>query len=125
MRLAAGELPPRQPATPEASATERVSEPIESTTERKPSPRKKQNTTNSDHSGYVEKFLRPLKGEATQKGVVVVPDSLHTQLKRIVNLVFDGKVSIAALVTNIIRDHINTYSDLYDTLYQQPKSWNE
>lgn len=132
MRLCAGALPRRQAEIDAKkrqgttiSKVEAVETPCEKeqTNVEKRLPKRKER-----EAGYEGKYLRPLgKDDAVpnaQRACICIPERLHATLKRLCNLVFDGKVSMAAFVTNVLTDHIDTYRDFYDTLYK-PKSWNE
>lgn len=80
----------------------------------------------NDSSSYKDKYLRPLEKNDEEQNAricICIPDRLHTTLKRLCNLVFDGKVSMTAFVTNVLNDHIENHRELYDSIYQ-PKSWN-
>ncbi len=132
MRLCAGALPRRQAEMAgekrqeiTISKVETVETPV---CEKEPTDVKRLPKRKEREAGYEGKYLRPLgKDDAipnAQRTCIHIPESLHTTLKRLCNLVFDGKVSMAAFVTNVLTDHIDTHRDLYDTLYK-PKSWNE
>lgn len=134
MRLCAGALPRRQAEMAGEKRKETTISKVESVEipvcAKKPTdvvkrlPKRKE--CEADYEG---KYLRPLgKDEAipnAQRACICIPERLHATLKRLCNLVFDGKVSMAAFVTNVLTDHIDTHRDLYDTLYKKPKSWNE
>ena len=80
---------------------------------------------NNAEDRYRTKYLKPITNAPESKRFDVrLSSDLHLRLKRICNLVFDGQVSMAALITNVMNEHIDNHMELYDTIYQQPKSWN-
>ena len=132
MRRVAGELPRRKTDIHDASSTTSALPPVPADPPKPVTERQtvvKKDTVkaigNKTEEQYKTKYLLPIEdGAALQRYSVKLPHELHMTLKRLCNLVFDGKVSMAAFVTNVLNDHIEKHRGLYDTLYQ-PKSWNE
>lgn len=124
MRRVAGELPVKTPPATMESVT--ASEPADpaSTKAKEPLP-KAVSIGNNAADRYKTKYLKPITNAPESKRFDVrLSSDLHLRLKRICNLVFDGQVSMAALITNVMNEHIENHRELYNSIYQ-PKSWNE
>lgn len=115
MRRVAGELPVKTASEPAEPAKPQAKEPRPKTG----------GIGNSAEDRYRSKYLKPIANAPESKRFDVrLSSDLHLRLKRICNLVFDGQVSMAALITNVMNEHIDNHRELYDSLYTQPKSWN-
>lgn len=72
---------------------------------------------------YEARYLKPLeKRDFKTDYRCYIPYSVYMQLKSIELHVFDGKMSINTMISNIVSEHIEQHRDFFNTTYKNKSS---